>query len=79
MAKTDKSWNFIYKITDQVNKKFSEGDLQAVLDCGKALVNNGATYQHIAGAASATKQKAKSAESTPSKSGDKKQQQGAEV
>ncbi len=79
-AKRDTSWDFIYKITDQV-KQFSEKDIQAVFEAGRTLHQNGAAYQHVKGPAAQTPEKAKTASADVAKSSEKaaekKQEQGA--
>ncbi|MGI4776305.1 MAG: DUF2660 domain-containing protein [Janthinobacterium lividum] len=44
--KTELSWQFLDRITEMVVNKFSLEDKKIIKDAGRALVNNGAVYQH---------------------------------
>lgn len=41
------SWKFLYDITEVILNKFSKDDIILVNKCGRALLDNGAKYEHI--------------------------------
>ena len=45
--KLELSWQFLYKITDIVLKRFSKDDQKVLHDAAKTLVENGMTYEHV--------------------------------
>ncbi|MES2214487.1 MAG: DUF2660 domain-containing protein [Pseudomonadota bacterium] len=43
----EKSWQFLYDITDIVTTKFSDQDREEALSLGKILIESGGNYEHV--------------------------------